>query len=445
MFWNPLSFYLLFSETPVISMKLIWAMYVAIFFIGIILIWLINKNIVKNKSKDIILSFTFLGILYGVIISLNFGITEDSIESDKTISEQGVVFPKNYTVRSKTIEYDYKIVTNSLGIRDKEISLDKGGKYRILCFGDSWTMGFGVNIEYSWPRKLQGYFVDNGYDKVEVINCGRGGEYTTKYLEYMNKAIPLLKPDLVLVGVLQLDDLAQLYENNNPSNKVDSSPKISLKDKIIYTIKTYGKYSIGNIYKRLAKSDKSIDLTNSNIESVKNKLGQYDYSQKKQYELLPDSVQYMFESGNLNPGLLNFYVSLTYRTDVFNNPKHSATKFAINMMDKDIKNMKFLCNQNNAELVFVNMPTARFTGHKVVSTPADVFNIYYEKNNHLDSIYQSIAIQNKLPYIELTNHFIELFPKDKYYYKFDGHPNKNGYAEIAEYIGTELLKLKIIK
>jgi hypothetical protein len=34
------------------------------------------------------------------------------------------------------------------------------------------------------------------------------------YKRNMKKAVPLLKPDLVLVGVLQLDDLAQPYENN---------------------------------------------------------------------------------------------------------------------------------------------------------------------------------------------------------------------------------------
>jgi hypothetical protein len=157
---------------------------------------------------------------------------EDTIVSQKTMHEQGIAFPKNHLVTSKTTEYEYKIEPNSIRIRDKEINIDKGDKYRILCFGDSWTIGFGVNIEYSWPRKLQGYFVDYGYDNVEVINCGRGGQYTTTHLEYMNKAIPLLKPNLVLVGVLQLDDLSQLYKNNNPSNKVVYSQKISLKDNI---------------------------------------------------------------------------------------------------------------------------------------------------------------------------------------------------------------------
>ena len=69
----------------------------------------------------------------------------------------------------------------------------KGDKYRILCFGDSWTFGWGVNVENSWPRKLEKYLLANGYENIEVINCGRGGQYTSTYKKYMAKALPLLK------------------------------------------------------------------------------------------------------------------------------------------------------------------------------------------------------------------------------------------------------------
>jgi hypothetical protein len=210
-------------------------------------------------------------------------------------------------------------------------------------------------------------------------------------------------------------------------------------------MKTFGKYSIGNVYKRLKKSAKSIDLANSGIDSVKNKLSKYDYLQKKQYELLPDSVQHMFETVNLYPGLLDCYTPYTFRNIVFHNPGYNASKSAINRMNKDIKNTKNLCVQNNPKLVFVNMPVALFTGHKVLRTPNDdLFKDFFEENNRVDSIYQSIAIQSKLSCIKLTAHFIALFPKDNYYYKFDGQPNENECAEIAEYMETELLKQKII-
>ena len=415
LFWNPVSFYVLYKSTPVITIKLMWIIYIIFLVGGIISIRLISKNKLGRKLKDIILSIAFIGIIGGTIICVN-----SSIENDVTSAklEEGLIFPKNKNVKSQTIEYDYDIITNSLGLRDREISIEKGDKYRILCFGDSWTMGFGVNIEHSWPRKLQDYLIDKQFDNIEVINCGKGGQYTTKYLEYMNKTVPLLKPDLVLVGVLQLDDLAQLYEHNNISDAKIYTQNISLKAKLKYVIKTYGKHSVGNILKRRKQS---INLKQNNINSVNNRITKYDYLQKKQYEVLPDSVKYLFETGNLNPGLLNSYVSFTYRVAVFNDPKHSATKFAIEKMNEDIREMKLLCEQHNTKMIFINMPTARFTGHKVIRTPNDIFNNFLKENNHIDIIYKNVAEKNDLPYLELTNHFIELEDKTKYFFRFDGH------------------------
>jgi len=36
-----------------------------------------------------------------------------------------------------------------------------------LCFGDSWTYGWGVNVENSWPKKLEQYLLANGFENVE--------------------------------------------------------------------------------------------------------------------------------------------------------------------------------------------------------------------------------------------------------------------------------------
>lgn len=439
LFWNPLSFYLLYKNTPVIDIIWLWVIYTILLVTGVIITVLIHKEKINNRLKDVILSCAFIGILSGIVVCINMNMGDDN---NSLQTEQGIIFPKNYSVRSQTVEFDYKIVTNSIGIRDREINIDKQDKYRILCFGDSWTMGFGVNIENSWPRKVQDYLHAMQYENVEVLNCGRAGRYTTNYLEYMNSAVPLLKPDLVLVGVLQLEDLIQLYENDIKSGSKTTNEDVSLTVQLKYAIKTYAKHSVGNILNKQGQNE--VDLKQSHINSIQSKLAEYDYLQKKQYELLSDSVKYLFETGNLNPGLLNHYVDLTYGISAFNSPDHAATKLALNLMDRDFKEMKSLCNENNAKLIFINMPTARFTGHKVSRTPNDIFNDFLKENNHIDSLYQSIAMQNDLPYIEMTSHFIDLHPKDKYFFKFDGHPNIKGYDEIARYIGSELITQKII-
>jgi hypothetical protein len=110
-------------------------------------------------------------------------------------------------------------------------------------------------------------------------------------------------------------------------------------------------------------------------------------------------------------------------------------------MSQDIKDMKVICNNNNCNLVFVNLPSSEYTGHKVIRTPLnDLISNYLVKNNIVDSIYYSIATSNSLNYIELTDHFLSLVDKDKYFFLYDEHPNEKGYEEIANYIGGQLLK-----
>jgi len=85
-----------------------------------------------------------------------------------------------------------------------------------------------------------------------------------------------------------------------------------------------------------------------------------------------------------------------------------------------------------------------FTGHQVIRTPTDILDPYFVSNNKIDSIYRSLATENNIPYIEMTQHFISLPDKTGYFYRFDGHPNARGYKEIGNFIGEQLLLMKYI-
>lgn len=109
-------------------------------------------------------------------------------------------------------------------------------------------------------------------------------------------------------------------------------------------------------------------------------------------------------------------------------------------MNNDIKEMKDICDKNNSNLIFINIPMNYFTGHVVIRTPNDILNPSFENNNNIDTIYRSIANANNLPYIEMTDHFIGLQNKSEYLFKYDGHSNEKGYEEIAKYVGQQLIE-----
>ena len=451
LFWNPFSYWLFYAHTQFLRVRehtvLFW-MYSIIFVCGILSIYLIYKGKINTVLKNFILSIAVTGLLFSVVALLD-GLLNFTVKSDIAIDREqdGLIFPPDSTARYQTSEFDFVADINSLGLRDREIRVDKGKTFRILCFGDSYTFGWGVNIENSWPRKLERYLLSKGVKDVEVINCGQGGMYTRIYKNYMEKAVPLLRPDLILVGVSQLDDLAQLFENEFVTRQPHKNTNllIDLSQNVKNAIAKYFQYSFRNALSLLSHQKANvIDIRSHWKQSANDAIKNFKHLQMIRFYTLDEAVQKRFKSGNLNPGLLDYYINFPDRTIIFNNPNHPATKFAIREMDRDIEEMKKISDAHNSNLIFVNLPRSQFTGHHVVRTPSDVLNSYFEKNNRVDAIYRSIAEKNKLPYIELTAHFLGLRNKSEYFYRYDGHPNNQGYAEIAKYIGAKLLEHELL-
>lgn len=90
---------------------------------------------------------------------------------------------------------------NSHGLRDREYDHGKPpGTFRILALGDSYTEGFQVHLEKTWPKLLERRLNEPGGGlKYEVINVGRSAMGTgTEYLYYLNEGRHY-NTDLVLV------------------------------------------------------------------------------------------------------------------------------------------------------------------------------------------------------------------------------------------------------
>ena len=410
LFWNPISYHFIYGNKQIFSEKInfmFYLMYSVLFLVGLLLIYLIGKNKFNEKLNKIIFIVTFTGILFSALVMIDGLIGLISMKEPSQV-QKGLIFEPNSQARYQTIEFDYIAKINSLGLRDREINVEKGDKFRVLCFGDSFTFGWGVDIENSWPQKLEQFFHEKGYNNVEVINCGQGGQYTTTYKKYMSRVVPLLKPDLVLIGILQQDDLSQLYENNYELSFSTSKINIHyLINKATSTANRYIKYSFHNILTLVgAETSKPVDIKSSWKNSFNTMIGGFNKLQLLRFYTLKDTVQKLFKSGNLNPSLLRYYIDFPNKAIIFNNPNHPATIFSIKEMDEDVKEMKAICQENKCGLIFINLPSSGYTGHTVIRTPGDFLKMHFEKNNKIDSIYNSIATSNGLPYIQLTEYFL---------------------------------------
>jgi hypothetical protein len=98
---------------------------------------------------------------------------------------------------------DKPVSVNSAGFRDREFSRRKpAGTKRILCIGDSYTFGWGVAAEDSYPKVLE-RTLGEGY---EVLNLGVYGYNAAQVHATLQSVGIQYEPDIIIYG-FYWDDL----------------------------------------------------------------------------------------------------------------------------------------------------------------------------------------------------------------------------------------------
>lgn len=98
--------------------------------------------------------------------------------------------------------------TNSLGFRDREelCAPKPEGQRRIVCLGDSTTVGWGIPAEDGWTRRAEALLRADD-DKVRVANCGASGTLLPdEHAHALFTRFGALDPDVVVV-TLCINDL----------------------------------------------------------------------------------------------------------------------------------------------------------------------------------------------------------------------------------------------
>lgn len=199
-------------------------------------------NFLKNFNHFIIAhQKEFLLLIISVIFSLSF--LEGTL---RVFSNESLDYSKctrldkdfhhslipNSTCRFKTEEWDVVNNFNSEGLRDDEVSLQKSDKFRILALGDSFLMGYGVNIEDSMINNLEKDLKSSGKN-VDIVNAGVNGySPLIEYLFLLKKGLAY-NPDMVLLFFTMTDfwddrqRFGDLAANNNATG---SQLEIMIKD-----------------------------------------------------------------------------------------------------------------------------------------------------------------------------------------------------------------------
>jgi hypothetical protein len=91
------------------------------------------------------------------------------------------------------------VVTNSVGFRDAEVNFQIP---RVLCVGDSYTFGFGVENDQTFSSLLEQLF----HGRYDFVNVGYADGYAPDtYALWLSKHVNELEPTAILVSFFQND------------------------------------------------------------------------------------------------------------------------------------------------------------------------------------------------------------------------------------------------
>ena len=133
-------------------------------------------------------------------------------------NDLGYVLKPGFKGEFSGAEFHVPVSTNEQGLRGKNLATPSQKTFRVLCLGDSFTWGWGVNDDSTFPAVME-KFLQTHYQQldIQVLNAGVPGYGTDEELEFLKKTGASLRPDLVIVQFFSGNDFD---DNLYPANRV---------------------------------------------------------------------------------------------------------------------------------------------------------------------------------------------------------------------------------
>ncbi|HOL20031.1 MAG TPA: hypothetical protein PK813_07295 [Candidatus Hydrogenedens sp.] len=357
-----------------------------------------------------------------------------------------LIFPPLSQQEFASVDFRYVVETNSLGIRDREIQKPKSANsYRIIAVGDSYTYGWGVNIEQTWLRKLE-QTLSLPNKKIETINLGKPGTGPPFYAEITRTVVPLLEPDLVLVGILQGNDIAS--SGSEGLEQIGSGL-------IRWTKLLYPNFVRTVEMMRLTKSletrtqerppEKTTAEDNArwSANTAKEFYEKMTPEEKQRFDNFDAEVKQAFFDGLLNPYMIDLALKNKHIYTLTLNPDDPWIQQCIGNMAKALQVIKSVAGQNNAQVAVVSIPDGPYVNEPAWKNIQRVgFDVVPEMltSDAPDKVIQIACEKANVPCFTVSDAFRQRQQDPNLFFTLDGHLTADGHMLLAETLTPKLQK-----
>ncbi len=328
-----------------------------------------------------------------------------------------------------TNEYEASVEISKQGLRNEIVKTPKPkDAFRILALGDSFTFGWGVNLEDTWVKMLENKLQIPG-KKVEVINAGMSGADLMLEMQICRAYKWRFDPDLILIGFYAADDL---YQNTARIQSEKLASKIT--SFFIPTLSRLNQPIIDKSALYLSEDDKPQKSSNLWSRNANIMTAKYPEILKViDPKILPD-----FLKGKINPVMVEF--ALMDRQYLIKILDTENRKTALSAFEKSLAGMKNDCLGKIPAVLFVIPPNHMIS--KIYFPNQQALGFHTDERMlslDLDSELKPITEKSGLKYISALS-YLRNFSCNDCYYAWDSHFTKKGNEIIADFLSEELGK-----
>jgi lysophospholipase L1-like esterase len=353
-----------------------------------------------------------------------------------------LIFPPRAEQTFTSVEFTYTAHINALGLRERELTPNPG-VFRIAAVGDSYTYGWGVEAEQTWLRILEKNLRDLGYN-VETINLGKPGSGPPAYAEIAEKTLPVVQPDLVLVGMHQGDDLAGSGPDGLEKLNRQEGGSLARLIRAVYPnitrrLRDARLARLGDTRKQEAPPQKSSAEDNRRWteNTAKDFLAKMSPEEKAKYDTLDPKVREAFTQGMFNPYMVDLALKNPRIYIMPMNLDDPWIKECIGNMAGQLSRIDKAAGDVQATVAVLSIPDGVYVND---AARQNITKVGYQIDPALmtaenaDEGIRRACEQARLPFSTVSKGFVEHAAESDLFFELDGHPSPKGHALFAELI-----------
>lgn len=407
----------------------------------------VSKALTSKRGR---LRVRLLGLVVAMSLGLALSMAFDRVlglfitDPGHASSSAGLIFPPGTTIHYVSDEFAHTVNINSLGIRGPELSPGADSIYRIAVLGDSYVYGWGVNDHDALPQLLERQLHDAGL-QVEVVNLGAPGMSPKGYADIAERALPVIKPDLVIVVVLQGQDYAQLWwETQTLAERSTTVSPRELPQLVAGKVRP----RLINLAQRLFPNTTNLLASNAvrpggqepeTVSATDAQAGQQldarrmekrlTQTERQRFDQLSDTIKASFRAGKLNPAMI--YYALKQPRYFLLTMEWNTTRGArvLDHMARQFTRIRTTADAVGANVLVVSAPYGPYVSERLYhriqqfgyTLQPDVLN-----SSAPDAAIRSAAHAAQVPFKDVTTRFRSVALHTPLFYEIDGHFTPEG-------------------